>query len=151
MPLESTQSILSAALREAGLPDAVFSAAGMAETEVHGLRVALEYAASIDSLILYCSLGVLPCEPSHELYEYLLDANLMGKGTGGGHIGLFGPGRTLIFSVTLPVDQLDGPRLANAFDRFAEKAAVLIADVEERGSSAMEPANAAFMANALWV
>ncbi len=150
MSLDRMQNVLSAALREAGLPDALFSPSAMAETEVHGLRIALEYLEEAQSLVLYCSVGALPAAPSPELYGYLLGANLMGRGTGGGHLGL-GPERLLIFSMALSAQSLDGPRLVNAFDRFAEKAAELIADVQERGSSPAVGLDASSMLNALWV
>lgn len=150
MSLAHMQNILDEALCAAGHARVEFSSAGMAEITIHGLRIALEYVEGIESLVLFSSLGTLPAQPSASFCEYLLSTNLMGGGTGGGHIGL-GPDRTLVYSVTLDASNMDGARLANAFDRFAEKAAVLIAEVEEHGRSSNEGFSSSEMLNALWV
>ena len=148
MTLEHIRPMLEEALRKAGQPEARYASASTAELELHGLTVGCEYREGIDSLVLYCSLGTLPFEPAPSLLEYLLECNLLGKGSGGGHIGLHPQTRILVFSLALPAAQLDSSRLANVFDRFAEKAAELITETEARSYSPLAPSP--FMGNVLW-
>ncbi|WP_446424258.1 type III secretion system chaperone [Mailhella sp.] len=149
MTLEQMQNMLDAALREAGAAPASFSTGGMAEVQLHGLRLALEYAAREERLHLWCSLGTLPADPPASLCEFLLECSLLGGGTAGGHIGLYAPTRTLIYSQSFEAAALDGSRLASALARFTEKAVQLMAETEEQGFSATS-APLPFMPNAIW-
>lgn len=150
MSIISLEKQLNDALRTLGLPAVDLKDSGMAEAELRGLRIGLEYSERTQCLILYCSLGSLPFETSGTLYDFLLETSLMGMGTGGGHIGLYAPTRTLIFSLSLPEEHLISHHLANALERFAEKAVELIAAVEEKGFVSMDAGSAAFMGNVLW-
>lgn len=148
MTLETIRPMLEEALRLAGQPEARCDAAGAAELSLHGLTVGCEHVAHLGSLVLYCSLGQLPFEPSQSLFEYLLECNLMGKDTCGGHIGLHPHTRILVYSLALPVEQLTSARLANAFDRFAEKATELITETEAHGFPPER--QMPFLGNVLW-
>lgn len=147
MTLEQMQNLLDTALREAGASPASFGTGGTTEIDLRGLRLALEYADA--RLHIWCSLGTLPADPPASLCEFLLECNLLGGRTAGGHIGLYAPARTLVYSLSLDVDALDSSRLANAFQRFAEKAVQLIAETEEQGFAAAS-APLPFMGNVLW-
>ena len=87
-----------------------------------------------------------------DLYEFLLEKNLLGAKTGGGHIGLYAPARTIIFSLTLDAAALTATQLANALERFTETATGLIEEVEEHlaGPSGMMEISP-LMSNMLWV
>ncbi|HIU17922.1 MAG TPA: type III secretion system chaperone [Candidatus Avidesulfovibrio excrementigallinarum] len=152
MSLSTLNALLAEALAVAGLPSAALNASGMAEINVHGLAVALEYMEADDRLVLYCSVGRLPAEVAPEIYEFLLEADLFGAKLGGGHIGLYGPARTLLFSFSLPLSGLNAAQLGNALQRFAERASALMNEIEERlagsaGTTDMTP----FMGAMLWV
>lgn len=147
MTLQQMQNLLDTALREAGAAPASFSPGGTAETDLLGLRLALEFADS--RLHIWCSLGTLPADPPASLCEFLLECNLLGGRTAGGHIGLYAPTRTLVYSLSLDADTLDSHRLANAFQRFTEKAVQLIAETEEQGFAASS-APLPFMGNVIW-
>ena len=149
MSLEYMQDLLSTALCEAGAAPASFSEVGMAEIRLHGLNLALEYIAREQRLHVWCSLGTLPVDPPAALCEFLLECDLLGGRTAGGHIGLYAPTRTLIYSLSLEVAALDGSRLANALARFTEKAAQLMAETEEQGSSAAS-SPLPFMGDVIW-
>ena len=115
-------------------------------------RASSEYLEAEDKAALYCSTGRLPAEASPELYEFLLEKNLLGAKTGGGHIGLYAPARTLVFSLVLSVPELTAARLSNALERFAETATKLIVEVEERLSSSVDMTEISpLMGNMLWV
>lgn len=152
MSLISLNAMLSEALAGADLPPASLNSSGMTEITVHGLAVGLEYMEKDARLVLYCSIGRLPAEPSSDIYEFLLETDLFGAKLGGGHLGLYAPTRTLLFSLGLETENLTATRLANALSRFAEQATGLINDMEEHlagrsGSMDMTP----FMGNMLWV
>ena len=144
--------MLADALAGAGLPAASLSASGTALINMRGLEIGLEYLEAEDRVALYCSTGRLPAEASPELYEFLLEKNLLGAKTGGGHIGLYAPARTLVFSLVLSLPELTAARLSNALERFAETATKLIVEVEERLSSSVDMTEISpLMGNMLWV
>lgn len=152
MPLLSLNAVLSDALAAANLPPASLNSSGMTEITVHGLAVGLEYMERDERLVLYCSVGRLPAEPSADVYEFLLETDLFGAKLGGGHLGLYAPTRTLLFSLGLETENLTAARLANALSRFAEQATTLINEMETHlagrsGSMDMTP----FPGNILWV
>lgn len=152
MSLHSLNALLSEALAAAGLPPASLNSSGMTEVVVHGLTVGLEHLEKDGRLVLYCSVGRLPAEVSSDVYEFLLETDLFGAKLGGGHLGLYAPTRTLLFSLCLDEENLTAARLANALPRFAEQAVTLIDDMENhlagrRDSLDMTP----FTANMLWV
>ena len=152
MSLSTLNALLAEALTGAGLPAVVLNASGMAEIDVRGLTIALEYMEADERLVLYCSLGRLPAEASSDVYEYLLEADLFGAKLGGGHIGLYSPTRTLLFSFSLSLPGLSAPQLANALQRFAERSASLSVEVEDRlagGSGTTDLTS--FMGTMLWV
>ena len=152
MSLQSLHAILAEALAGAGLPAATISPSGTAVINVRGLEIGLEYLEAEDKAALYFSTGRLPAEASPELYEFLLEKNLLGAKTGGGHIGLYAPARTIIFSLTLDAAALTATQLANALERFTETATGLIEEVEEHlaGPSGMMEISP-LMSNMLWV
>lgn len=129
-------ALLSEALQAAGLPAVTLNSSNMAEITVHGLTVALEYTEKENRLILYCSVGRLPENASSAVYEYLLEANLFGAKTGGGHIGLYSPARTLLYSFGTDVSDRSPAQLANALLRFAEQAVSVIEETKQH----LEPA-----------
>ena len=152
MSLSFVQSILSEALAGANLPPATLSSSGATIINMRGLEIGLEYLEAENSVALYCSTGRLPAEASPELYEFLLEKNLLGAKTGGGHLGLYTPARTLVFSLVLSVSGLTAARLSNALERFTETAATLIAEVEERLSLSVSVTEISpLMSNMLWV
>lgn len=139
-------------LAETGMPSAALDASGMTEISLKGLSIGLEYMESDDRLILYCSVGKLSSEVSPGMYEFLLETDLFGAALGGGHLGLYAPTRTLIFSLGLDAETLSTPRFVNALERFTEKAARLINAVEEHLAADSSDAEVRpFTANMLWV
>lgn len=148
MTLNHLDSILAEALRSAGATPGSFNTEGAAEADVHGLTVGFQHDQRGQRLCLFCSLGTLPQEPSSTLCEFLLEANLLGADTGGGHIGLYAPSRMLLFSLWLDEDGLDSARLANALLRFTEKASGLMAGTADH--MAVSAAPLPFMANVIW-
>lgn len=152
MSLSTVNALLAQALSGAGLPVVSLNASGSAETRVNGLAVALEYLEADQRLVLYCSLGRLPAEASSGLCEFLLETSLFGARLGGGHLGLYPPTRTLLFSFSLAEADLTPARLGNALQRFAELAATLIVDVEEHLQDRRETSDmASFAGTMLWV
>ena len=139
MTLDNIENILNEALRIAGASPCTFSSEGSAEADIRGLTIGFQHDGNGRRLCLYCSLGRLPSEPSPALCEFLLEANLLGSETGGGHIGLYAPSRILLFSLWLDADGLDEARLSNALMRFTEKASALIASTADHMASAPEP------------
>lgn len=150
MSISTLNAILADTLAGAKLPPARLNASGMTEITLHGLNIGLEFLEKDNRLVLYCSVGHLPPDPPADLCEFLLEADLFGARLGGGHIGLYAPSRTLLFSLSLDADALSAPKLANALDRFAETAAPLINELESRLCSSSPPA-APFLGNMLWV
>lgn len=152
------KSLLKKSLNEAGLPGEALTAppeGSSAQINIRGLLVNLEYDAGNNRLHLYCSLGVLPRDPGPALCERLLEANLLGAETGGGHIGLYGATRALLYSLGLEADRLDGTRLANALNLFTEKSVALIAEVERASCGQAEtpqdsPLASPLLGNMLW-
>lgn len=151
MSLQSLHAMLAEALAGAGLPPASISASGTSLINIRGLEIGMEYLEE-DKVALYCSIGRLSPGTAPETYEFLLEKNMLGAKTGGGHIGLYVPARTLIFSLVLDVPALSAARLSNVLDRFTEHATELIAEVEERLAVPSGPAELSpLMGNMLWV
>lgn len=150
MSISTLNTVIAEVLAGAKLPPAALNASGMAEITLHGLAVGLEYLEADNRLMLYCSVGSLPSPASPDVYEFLLEADLFGARIGGGHIGLYAPTRTLIFSLGLDAGTLTAPCLANALERFAERAVPLINELESR-LSAPAAAGTPFLGNMLWV
>ncbi|WP_077073859.1 type III secretion system chaperone [Mailhella massiliensis] len=151
MSLQSLHAMLAEALAGAGLPPASISASGTSLINIKGLEIGMEYLEAEDKVALYCSIGRLSPGAASEIYEFLLEKNLLGAKTGGGHIGLYAPARTLIFSLVLDVTALSAARLSNVLDRFTEHATELIDEMEERlaepsGNTELSP----LMGNMLW-
>lgn len=151
MSLQSLHAMLAEALAGAGLPPASISASGTSLINIRGMEIGMEYLEEEDKVALYCSIGRLSPGTAPEIYEFLLEKNLLGAKTGGGHIGLYAPARTLIFSLVLDVPALSAARLSNVLDRFTEHATELIAEVEERLAVPSGPAELSpLMGNMLW-
>lgn len=148
MTLNELESILAEALRIAGASPCSFSSEGSAEADMKGLTIGFQHDERGQRLCLYCGLGRLPSSPSPTLCEFLLEANLLGSETGGGHIGLYAPSRILLFSLWLDTEGLDGPRLSNALMRFTEKASALIASTADHLATPSE--NLSLMMNVIW-
>ena len=149
MSLQSLHTMLAEALAGAGLPPASISASGTSLINIKGLEIGMEYLEAEDKVALYCSIGRLSPGAASEIYEFLLEKNLLGAKTG--HIGLYAPARTLIFSLVLDVTALSAARLSNILDRFTEHATELIDEMEERlaepsGNTELSP----LMGNMLW-
>lgn len=131
MTRNTVNTLLAQALQTAGLPTAALNSSNMAEINVRGLTVALEYLEKDNRLVLYCSVGRLPENTSSAVYEYLLETNLFGAKIGGGHIGLYSPSRTLLYSFGTDVSALTPAALSNALQRFAEQAVSVIEETKE--------------------
>jgi len=148
MTLDTFEPILTEALRIVGGSPCTFSAEGSAETDFHGLTIGFQYDERSQRICLYSGLGRLPSEPSSALFEFLLEANLLGSDTGGGHIGLHAPSRILLFSLWLDTECLDSSHLANSLMRFTEKAAGLIAGIAEHMAASSD--SLPLMMNVIW-
>ena len=148
MTLDTFEHILAEALRIAGGSPCTFNAEGSAETDFHGLTIGFQYDERSQRICLYSGLGRLPSDPSSALCEFLLEANLLGSDTGGGHIGLHAPSRILLFSLWLDTECLDSSHLANALMRFTEKASGLIAGTAEHMAASSD--SLPLMMNVIW-
>ena len=100
--------IIIEAIEQAGFSPLPSNEEDAGAFEAEGLRFGWE--ARDGEAVFYTSLGVLPQHPSTELCERLLEADCLGIGTGGGHIGLYGPTRTLLYSFRTRIDGADVPR-----------------------------------------
>lgn len=154
MPRATMEALLNKALNDNAFPIAL-DAEGYALVHVAGVAVNVEYDEMRDRLYLYASLGRLPEGAPSALYEAVLEADFMGAGTAGGHIGLYGPTRVLAYSLSLDAARLDARETANAFNLFAARCAEWIAKVEELlETPALSPEDSLFsgpmLGNILW-
>lgn len=117
--------------------------------EAEGLRFGWE--AKDGEGVFYTSLGVLPQHPSTELCERLLEADCLGIGTGGGHIGLYGPTRTLLYSFRTRVDGADVQRLADMLSDFVGRAPAFIRETTEFSAAQSDEGAMQFSGAMLWV
>ena len=147
MTLDRLEGILAEALTLNGCESARFSSNGIAALNVRGMSLGLELQEGSGRLCLYTCLCALPSSLSVPFLEFLLECNMMGQETGGGHIGLHAPTRSLIFSLTMEAEGMDAPRLAGTLTRFTEKAAELMAETEKRSRT---EESLPFMANVIW-
>ena len=154
MPRATMEALLNKALNDNAFPIAL-DAEGYALVHVAGVAVNVEYDEMRDRLYLYASLGRLPEGAPSALYEAVLEADFMGAGTAGGHIGLYGPTRVLAYSLSLDAARLDARETANAFNLFAARCVEWIAKVEELlETPALSPEDSLFsgpmLGNILW-
>lgn len=94
---------------------------GYVGIECQGIFVNIQVDANTNALCLYAALGQLPDPVSAELVEGLLEANLLGSATDGGHIGLYSPLRTLVYSRRLSGAQQESADLDEALKAFVKQ------------------------------
>lgn len=137
-------TLLADFARALGLDALNLSAQGTAALLVDGeLTLNIEHEDDARRLLLYLSLGLPPASGREALYERLLTANLLGHGSGGGHIG-FDPVRgELLLSRSLALDHTDAPALEAAAEALIGAARSLRAEVQGGGSGAAAPTGAA--------
>lgn len=112
--------------------DAIPSGENHAVYDCNGLHIHLHYDERSDTLLLYVHLGFLPEHPARQTYEYMLELNFLGADLGGGHVGLHGRSRALVYSLRLEVAQQDALSLRNALHLFAGHALEML-EVKRRG------------------
>lgn len=127
----SMETLLNKALAQNGLPPVTLDEGGYALVTVAELAINIEYAEAAERLYLYSSLGKLPEAPPAALCEAVLEAELMGAGTAGGHIGLHAATRILTYSQSLDASRLDSREVANALNLFAQHSAEWIIKMGE--------------------
>lgn len=154
MSRATMEALLNKALNDNASPIALH-AEGYALVHVAGVAVNVEYDETRDRLYLYASLGRLPEGAPSALYEAVLEADFLGAGTAGGHIGLYGPMRVLAYSLSLDAARLDARETANALNLFAARCAEWIGKVEELlETPALSPEDSLFsgpmLGNILW-
>lgn len=120
MSRDIMMSLLDKALAENHQPAATWIQEGYARLRVNGLIINAEYVEGQGSLYLYCSLGLLPQDVPAQLYEAVLEANLLGTGTGGGHIGLHAATRILTYSLSMDESRLQSREMGNALMLFSQ-------------------------------
>lgn len=141
--------IIIEAVEQAGFSPLPTNEGDAGAFEAEGLRFGWE--AKDGEAVFYTSLGVLPQHPSTELCERLLEADCLGIGTGGGHIGLYGPTRTLLYSFTTRVDGADVPRLADMLSNFVGRAPAFIRETTELSAAQSDEGAMPFSGAMLWV
>ena len=141
--------IIIEAIEQAGFSPLSSNEEDAGAFEAEGLRFGWE--AKDGETVFYTSLGVLPQNPSTELCERLLEADCLGIGTGGGHIGLYGPTRTLLYSFRTRVDGADVPRLAGMLADFVGRAPAFIREATEFSAAQSDEGAMPFSGSMLWV
>ena len=141
--------IIIEAIEQAGFSPLPSNEEDAGAFEAEGLRFGWE--ARDGEAVFYTSLGVLPQHPSTELCECLLEADCLGIGTGGGHIGLYGPTRTLLYSFRTRIDGADVPRLANMLADFVGRAPAFIRETTEFSAAQSDEGALPFSGAMLWV
>ena len=145
----TNMDIIIEAIEQAGFLPLASNEENAGAFEAEGLRFGWE--AKDGEAVFYTSLGILPQHPSTELCERLLEADCLGIGTGGGHIGLHGPTRTLLYSFRTRVDGADVPRLADMLSDFVGRAPAFIRETEDFRAAASDEGAAPFSGAMLWV
>lgn len=107
--------------------DQVFSA--------DGLDVVWEAAEATDDVMIWCAVGGMPEKTTSEFTKFLLEANCFGSRTAGGHLGLYEPTKTLVFSYRF-VPDVDARMTAKVLQAFVEKALQFTEEIQELESSA---------------
>lgn len=114
---------------------AVTSGQNHAVYDCHGLHIHMQYDEGGDTLLLYVHVGFLPEHPTRQVYESMLELNFLGAKLGGGHVGLHGSSRSLVYSLRLDVAQQNTLSLQNALHLFAGHALELL-EVKREGQIA---------------
>jgi len=110
-------NLLAAWGQALGLPELVLSDLGTAALLIDGtLTLNFEHEADAGRLLLYVSLGAPPVAEREACFARLLQANLFGHGSGGGHIGLDPERDELVLSRQLVLDHTDLPALEAAVE-----------------------------------
>ena len=99
-----------------------------------GLDVAWESVDSSEDVIVWCAIGELAQKPAAELTDFLLQANCFGDKTAGGHLGLYAPSRSLIYSYRFAPSS-DVPTTAGILQSFVAKALQLVSEAQALQSS----------------
>ncbi|MBV8392259.1 MAG: type III secretion system chaperone [Alphaproteobacteria bacterium] len=110
--------ILTAFGRSIGLQDLELDGEGYAALAVDDkLIVNLERAPDGEQVLLYCAVGK-PGGTPLEAYAMLLEANYLGRGTGGATLGLASDSDMIVLSQFVPLASLDLPGFARAMEMF---------------------------------
>ncbi|MBL8331473.1 MAG: type III secretion system chaperone, partial [Rubrivivax sp.] len=122
-------SLIAELGRRIGHADFALSDLGTAALRIDGdLQLNLEHDEDERSLVLYLRLGAPPEHGREALYARLLNANLFGRGSGGGHVGLDPARDELVLSRSLALDHTDGVALEAAVAALVDAARHLRAD-----------------------
>lgn len=109
---------------------------------VNGLEVAWEGIEESDEMMVWCSVGSLLANPDSALMDYLLQVNCFGSQTAGGHLGLYGVSRTLVYSYRF-VPNSDERVTADVLKAFVTRAFEFLGKLQELQSSNQEEGEAA--------
>ncbi len=96
-----------------------------------GVEIHLEGDREGKGLYLFYCVGNWPAQPSTTFTQNILNANLLGMGTKGGHLGLYKEQKTLIYSLRLDTENLNEHVLQNSLQTFAVTALDLVQKVQE--------------------
>lgn len=119
-------NLLAAWGQALGLPELVLSDLGTAALLIDGtLTLNFEHEADAGRLLLYVSLGAPPVAEREACFARLLQANLFGHGSGGGHIGLDPERDELVLSRQLVLDHADVTALEAAAEALIAAARTL--------------------------
>jgi hypothetical protein len=110
-------NLLAAWGQALGLPELALSDLGTAALLIDGtLTLNIEHEDDAGRLLLYVPLGAPPAAEREACFARLLQANLFGHGSGGGHIGLDAQRDELVLSRQLALDNTDLPALEAAIE-----------------------------------
>ena len=124
--------------QRAGLPLLQLSDEGTASLVVdRRTTVNLEHDPAGRRLFAYISLGEPPAAEREPFFAALLAANLFGRGTGGGAIGLDPVNQELLLSRSFDLDLVDYTAFEAALEALVDAAELLLA---QRAQAAPEPA-----------
>jgi len=116
-------NLLVALGQSLGLPELALSDLGTAALLIDGsLTLNIEHEDDAGRLLLYVPLGTPPVAEREAFFAVLLQANLFGHGSGGGHIGLDPQRDELVLSRQLLLDHTDLPSLEAAVEALIDAA-----------------------------
>ena len=124
MPERRAAGLMRALGEEIGIPGLALDDAGCCSLDFDGTVVNFELAAASRQLFLYANIGEISAAAGAGLYQRLLDANLLWKGTAGATLALDQSGNRVVMQQAVAVEHVsdaDFKAMVEAYVAVAEE------------------------------
>lgn len=130
MAIEELKSVLSEFGKGIGIPHLCFDDRGYCCISFDEVVVNMELDKASERLFFYSRVGALSGNALPELYEMLLEANCLYRGTFGGCLGIDRELKAVVLAYQIPVSQVDLPQFHRILENFVNAAELWVQKID---------------------